>query len=79
MGSVDDPDGVTATAHAALAGHDWSVLPRLLHPYLHWIGPNGATIRGRNAVLEMLASQREPAGPPAAVELRDGQIYRWLA
>ena len=76
---MDDPDGLTATAHAALAGHDWSALRRLLHPYLHWTGPDGVTIRGRSKVLAMLADQREPAGPPAAVELRDGKIYRWLA
>ena len=76
---MDDPDGLTATTHAALVDHDWSALRRLLHPYLHWTGPDGVTIRGRTKVLAMLADQREPAGPPVAVELRDGQIYRWLA
>ena len=76
---MDDPDGVTAASHAALAGHNWSALRQLLHPNLRWTGPDGVTIRGRNAVPAIPASQREPGEPPAAVELRDGQIYRWLA
>ncbi len=48
----------------------------LLHPYLHWTGPDGVTTRGRVKVMDRLADD-PPTGPPRAVELRDGQIYRW--
>jgi hypothetical protein len=48
----------------------------LLHPYLHWTGVDGVTIRGRTKVLALLDDQRTPPAP-AAVELRNGQIYRW--
>ena len=76
---MGDLDSVTAIAHTALLGRDWKALRLLLHPYVHWTGPDGVTIRGRTRVLEMLASRCERCGPPAAVELRDGQIYRWWA
>ena len=50
----------------------------LLHPYLHWTGPDGVTVRGRTKVLALLDATGGPT-PAAAVELRDGQIYRWRA
>jgi hypothetical protein len=48
-----------------------------LHPYLHWTEA-GRTVRGRTKVLALLAS-RPALDPPDAVELRDGQIYRWTS
>jgi hypothetical protein len=49
----------------------------LLHPYLHWTGPEGDAIRGRTKVLAQLA-EHPPSAPPESYELRDGQIYRWV-
>ncbi len=63
--------------YAALADRDWAALRPLLHPYLHWTGTDGATVRGRTKVLALLGEEAQPPGPPTSVELRDGQIYRW--
>jgi hypothetical protein len=71
-------EAVVAAAVEAIARRDWEGLKPLLHPYLHWHGAGGARLRGRTNVLAHL----ESAGlqdPPAEVELRDGQIYRWRA
>jgi hypothetical protein len=62
---------------AAIEGRDWDTLKRLLHPYLHWTGPDGQKARGRVKVLRQLGA-RPPSGPPARCELRDGQVYRWV-
>ena len=60
---------------AAVADHDEATLRRVLHPYLHWTdGP--LRLRGRNHVLAHLATLTS-VDPPASIELRDGQIYRW--
>jgi hypothetical protein len=52
----------------AYAGYDYF--------YMHWTEIDGRVLRGRNHVLAMLEWVDLPA-PPSAVELRDGQIYRW--
>ena len=70
-------DQVVRDAVAAVERRDWDVLTLLLHPYLHWTEA-GVTIRGRTKVLAHLADA-SPAGPPGSYELRDGQIYRWVA
>jgi hypothetical protein len=69
-------DDVVLAAHAAMAARDWDNLRLMLHPYLHWTEIDGRVLRGRNHVLAMLEWVDLPA-PPSAVELRDGQIYRW--
>jgi hypothetical protein len=69
-------DAVVAAALDAIERRDWAALRPLLHPYLHWNGVDGARLRGRTNVLAHLETARRPA-PPAEVELRDGQIYRW--
>ena len=61
----------------AFRNRDWERVRLALHPYLHWELGNGTTLRGRKRVLAMLAHAPAPE-PPRAVELRDGQIYRWL-
>lgn len=66
---------MTAEVLAAVAAGDRARLRLLLHPYLHWT-EGGRTIRGRTRVLEHLAGQ-PVTRPPAACELRDGQVYRW--
>ena len=72
----DDEESAVQAVYAALADHDGARLRLLLHPYLHWTGADGVTVRGRTKVLALL-NEGEPPEPPAAVELRDGQIYRW--
>ncbi len=57
---------------------DWEAVRLALHPYLHWVGEDGTVLRGRNAVVTMLAAAPVPA-PPSSVEVRDGQVYRWRA
>lgn len=69
-------DDVVAAVQAAVAARDWAALHPLLHPYLHWTGPGATVVRGRRKVLARLERTGE-APEPAAVELRDGQVYRW--
>jgi hypothetical protein len=69
-------DDVVSAAHAAIVARYWAALRLLLHPYLHWTDSDGHVLRGRGKVLAMLERVDAPA-PPSAVELRDGQIYRW--
>jgi hypothetical protein len=63
---------VVEAALEAIAARDWVRLRPLLHPYLHW----GEGLRGRRNVLAYL-QETGKAAPPASVELRNGQIYRW--
>jgi SnoaL-like domain len=70
-------EAVVRAAVSAIATRDWDRLKPFLHPYVRWTDPTGATMRGRTNVLGRLATAR-PSGPPARVELRDGQIYRWV-
>jgi hypothetical protein len=55
---------------------DWEALRLILHPYLHWTAADGTRLRGRTKVITRLRDGSPPT-EPAAVELRDGQIYRW--
>ena len=73
----DDEKSAVEAVYAALADGDHAELRLLLHPYLHWAGVDGATVRGRTKVRALLADPPSPPERPAAVELRDGQIYRW--
>ena len=68
-----------AAVYAALAAGDHTRLRRLLHPYLLWTTPDGVIVRGRTKVLALLENERKTPPTPTAVELRDGQIYRWLS
>jgi hypothetical protein len=70
-------DEVSRAAHAAMGARDWATVRLLLHPYLHWTDASGRTIRGRTNVLAMLENS-DPPDEPDSIELRDGQIYRWL-
>ena len=73
----DDEQSAVDAVYAALADQDRPRLRLLLHPYLHWTGVDGVTIRGRTNLLALLDDLDTPPEPPASVELRDGQIYRW--
>ncbi len=70
-------EDVVERAHQSMINRDWPALLPLLHPYLHWSGPDGVTIRGRRRVLAMLAERPGPPDRPTSVELRDNQVYRW--
>jgi hypothetical protein len=61
----------------AIEEPDPDTLKRVLHPYLHWT-ENGRTVRGRNTVMALLADRRYLA-PPASIEVRGDQVYRWTA
>jgi hypothetical protein len=65
----------TAAAWAAIDAGEWGELRPLLHPYLHWHDGDVA-LRGRSQVLAHLRQAPTPK-PPAHVEIRDGQVYRW--
>ena len=70
-------DQVVLDVLAAIEAGDWTTARPLLHPYLHWTGPDGQITRGRSNVLGKIASSR-PTGLPVRYELRDGQVYRWV-
>lgn len=66
----------TAAAWARIDEGEWGELRPLLHPYLHFA--DGATaLRGRSNVLAHLRDVPTPR-PPREVEIRDGQVYRWV-
>jgi hypothetical protein len=48
----------------------------LLHPYFHWHDRDLA-LRGRSNVLDHLREHPRPR-PPREVEVRDGQVHRWV-
>ena len=64
------------TVIGAVAGDEWAVLRRVLHPYLHFTDEAGRTTRGRTKVIALLRMV-ETLDPPTEVELREGQVYRW--
>ena len=55
---------------------EWGEVRPLLHPYLHF-QDRATTLRGRTQVLRHLADHPTPR-PPTEVEVRDGQLYRWV-
>lgn len=65
-----------AAAWAAVDAGEWAEVKALLHPYLHFTDGEVA-LRGRTNVLAHLRNSPTPK-PPAAVEVRDGQLYRWI-
>ena len=73
----EDEKSAVQAVYAAVVDGDQPGLLLLLHPYLHWTRPYRATVRGRTKVLALLTEHGTPPERPAAVELRDGQIYRW--
>ena len=78
MGPMDEEGRRAAEAvRGAVARGDGDALRLLLHPYLHWTLEDGTVLRGRRNVLAML-EQAAPPDPPTDVELRDGQVYRWV-
>ena len=72
----DAAGALVAEIVSAVGAGDPGIVRLLLHPYLHWT-EHGLTTRGRTNVLALLAGRVELA-EPVRVELRDGQIYRWV-
>jgi hypothetical protein len=70
-------DEVAERAYQSMLDRDWATLRPLLHPYLHWTGPDDVTLRGRTKVLAMLTERANRPERPMSVELRDNQVYRW--
>ena len=66
----------TAAVWAAMDRGDWADVRPLLHPYLHFAS-GSISLRGRIQVLGHLQEHPTPR-PPREVEIRDGQIYRWI-
>ncbi|MEP6649437.1 MAG: hypothetical protein ABJA74_05925 [Lapillicoccus sp.] len=64
------------TVIGAVAGDDWVVLRRVLHPYLRFTDEHGRTTRGRTKVIALLR-MTETLEPPTEIALRDGQVYSW--
>jgi hypothetical protein len=72
---LPDLPAPTATAWDLIERRRWDDVRPLLHPHLHFHDRDVA-LRGRTRVLDHLAGHPTPK-PPAEVELRDGQLYRW--
>lgn len=66
----------TSAAWAAMDAGEWGELRPLLHPHLHFVDGR-TTLRGRSNVLHHLQDSPTPK-PPTSVEIRDGQVYRWV-
>lgn len=73
---LPDLPAPAAQAWDAIDRRDWASLRPLLHPYLHWQDRDVA-LRGRSHVMAHLADHPTPR-PPDEVEVRDGQVYRWV-
>lgn len=71
----EQPEPV-AEVWARLDEDDYAGAAPLLHPYLHW-SDRDTSLRGRNKVLQHLRHHPRPR-PPREVEVRDGQVYRWV-
>lgn len=65
-----------AAAWSAMDVGAWDDLRPLLHPHLHF-ADGAVSLRGRNQVLAHLRSHPTPR-PPTAVDVRDGQVFRWV-
>ena len=65
-----------AAAWAALDAGDWAALRPLLHPYVRWVDGE-VSLRGRTTVLGHLRDHPTPR-PPREVDVRDGQVHRWV-
>ena len=65
----------TAAAWAAMDAGEWGELRPLLHPYLHWADGDVA-LRGRSQRARRTSATTRPSR--RAVEIRDGQVYRWV-
>ena len=73
---LPDLPAPAAAAWAAMDAGEWGELRPLLHPSLRFDDAR-VSLEGRSAVLAHLQASRTPR-PPTSVEVRDGQIVRWV-
>ncbi|CAI9404858.1 MmcQ/YjbR family DNA-binding protein [Nocardioides sp. T2.26MG-1] len=73
---LPDLPAPTAAAWAAMDAGEWADLQPMLHPHLHFTD-GAVSLRGRQQVLAHLRAHPTPR-PPTSVEVRDGQVYRWV-
>lgn len=73
---VPEQPAPTAALWAAIERQEWGEVRPLLHPSLHWTDRT-LSLRGRSVVLAHLQGHPTPR-PPREVEVRDGQVYRWV-
>jgi hypothetical protein len=73
---LPDQPAPAAAAWAAMEAAEWGEVRGLLHPSVRFTD-RGVALRGRNAVLAHLREHPTPR-PPRRVEVRDGQVHRWL-
>jgi hypothetical protein len=64
-----------AAAWDAIDAGDWDRARPLLHPHVRF-SDGSVLVRGRTRLLGHLRAHPTPK-PPVAVEVRDGQVYRW--
>ena len=66
----------TAAAWAPMDAGEWGELRPLLHPYLHCTTAHRRSADASKVLahLHHLADRK----PPREVEIRDGQVYRWV-
>ncbi|MGH3361111.1 MAG: MmcQ/YjbR family DNA-binding protein [Nocardioides sp.] len=64
-----------AAAWSAMEEQEWGELRPLVHPDIRFTDGE-VVLQGRAAVLRHLRDHPTPR-PPAAVEVRDGQVWRW--
>jgi hypothetical protein len=72
---LPDLPAPTARVWHLIERQEWHDVRPLLHPSLRFADGDVA-LRGRRRVLDHLRGRPTPR-PPAEVEVRDGQIYRW--
>jgi hypothetical protein len=70
-------DAVAERAMDMIAQRDWVAIREVVHPYIRWTRSDGSLLRGRLNLIASVEDGRAPL-PPESVELRDGQIYRWV-
>jgi hypothetical protein len=66
----------TAMAWHLIDQQEWGEVRPLLHPYVRY-DDGKAAVRGRSQLLAHLRDSPTPR-PPQEVEVRDGQVYRWV-
>jgi hypothetical protein len=78
MTDQDSPvvDEVTRTAYEAMLERDWDGVAHAAPSVSALDNDRSHSVRGHTKVMELLRAGPPPAAP-IAVELRDGQIYRW--
>jgi hypothetical protein len=73
---LPDLPAPTARVWDLVERQQWHDVRPLLHRSLHF-DDRDVSLRGRTQVLDHLRNHPTPR-PPAKVEIRDGQVYRWV-